>query len=241
MLLLQRKLERCVEEEEYESAEQIKQQLDREALNAKDDGSALSLVKTIRQLSAGGPHERLDAARRIAETERVDKRAENVLLHALHDEDEIATLAEQGLLRMWEQNDDSATAEQYLAAGSRLLQSHRVEEAMSKFDDAIVYSPGWAEARNKRATCLYLLASQQARTGASVPQQTLDDCMRECEMVLELNANHFGALSGLGLARLLADEKDDALKAFSSALAVNPRLKIKRLKSRVERELGYGE
>jgi len=238
MLLLRRKLEQAVEEEDYERASQLQQSLDSEAIAAGDDGSALSLVKSIRELSSSNPSDRLAAARRIADADRVDPRAQPALLQALWDDDEIATLAEKGLLRCWEQNDDSSKAEQELAAGSRLMQEGKLDAAQSKFDSAIFMSPSWAEARNKRATVLYIQSSQAARTGAEVPHDTLRECIEECNMVIELEPHHFGALSGLGLARLLGDEKAAAVRAFESALSVNPRLRIARLKQRVEKELG---
>ena len=69
--------------------------------------------------------------------------------------------------------------------------------------------PEYAEGWNKRATILYLL---------NRPEESVLDIRK----TLELEPNHFGALSGLGLILLAAGDAEGALHAFEEVLAITP-------------------
>lgn len=69
--------------------------------------------------------------------------------------------------------------------------------------------PEFAEGWNKRATILYLL---------NRPQESVADI----RTTLELERNHFGALSGLGLILLSAGDAEGALHAFEEVLTITP-------------------
>lgn len=127
MLLLQRKLDVAVEEESYEEASGIRDELQREAESAGE--GALALMERLKRLRSQSEEERLDAAKEIASAYRVDGRAEGALAAALKDEsDAIAAQAEKALLRLWEQHGDGKV-ERKLAEGSRLMTAQRFSDA----------------------------------------------------------------------------------------------------------------
>ena len=77
------------------------------------------------------------------------------------------------------------------------------------FSEAIISSPDYSEAWNKRATVYYLMGE-------------FSQSIADCEEVLKLEPRHFGALSGLGLIYTEMDNPELALDAFTRALKVNP-------------------
>ena len=79
------------------------------------------------------------------------------------------------------------------------------------FTEIMDADPGFAEAHNKRATVNYLM-------------QLYDLSIKDCENVLILNPQHFGAHSGKGLCHLALHQYQDALNSFENALLVNPKM-----------------
>jgi len=111
---------------------------------------------------------------------------------------------------IWIASDDEA-ANELMSAGIALMSLGRPLEALHRFDKLVEIAPQFAEAWNKRATVHYLLDHYQ---------QSVDDI----ERTLALEPRHFGALSGLGLIYMETGDDDIALRAFESALKVNPHL-----------------
>ena len=79
------------------------------------------------------------------------------------------------------------------------------------FTSAAALAPEYAEAWNKRATVLYLL-------------KRFAQSLQDCERVVALNPDHFGAFSGGAMCALSLGDHAMAMKWFKAALAVNPRL-----------------
>lgn len=69
--------------------------------------------------------------------------------------------------------------------------------------------PEYAEAWNKRATFFYIL-------------NRLDESVADIKTTLDLEPNHFGALSGLGLILMRTGDAEGALAAFEAVLKINP-------------------
>ena len=82
---------------------------------------------------------------------------------------------------------------------------------MAALDDLIQDYPDYAEAFNQRAV-LYYRRGEYARSAA------------DCEKVLRLNPVHFAAASGMGQCYLRMKKPKAALRAFRTALSINPDL-----------------
>lgn len=128
--------------------------------------------------------------------------------------------------QIWSQS-DSATVDLFLLQGTTAMVEHDFEQALSSFTAAIEAAPDFAEAWNKRATLFFLLGSYQ---------QSESDIAR----TLALEPRHWGALAGLGQIKEAQGKDDDALDAYTEALAINPHLPaikaaVERLKKRAEK------
>ena len=81
--------------------------------------------------------------------------------------------------------------------------------AVAILDDLIDSLPDFAEAWNRRAVLKFII-------------QEYDRAIDDCEMVLKLNPVHFGALHGLGLCHAALGNYSAAIRAFRSALDIQP-------------------
>ena len=126
--------------------------------------------------------------------------------------------AGDALWAIWHRSGDPAV-DALLRMGIRLMDQHRLAEAVAVFSRVIEQAPGFAEGWNKRATAYYLLGDH-------------DRSLADCEEVVRRNPIHFGALSGFGLNYLQKDDLPRAAEYFERALRVNPNL------SQVEAILG---
>lgn len=91
----------------------------------------------------------------------------------------------------------------------RLGQSERARKLL---DQVIVIAPDHSEGWNLRATFLYF-SGDHAGSVADI------------QKTLALEPRHFGALAGLGLIHIAAENWGSAVKAFERALEINPFLK----------------
>jgi tetratricopeptide (TPR) repeat protein len=91
----------------------------------------------------------------------------------------------------------------------RLLSEGNVAAATSILDDLVDALPDFAEAWNRRAVLRFMT-------------QKYDRAIADCEMVLKLNPVHFGALHGLGLCHAALGNYSAAIRAFRSALDIQP-------------------
>ncbi|MBI3451320.1 MAG: tetratricopeptide repeat protein [Rhodospirillales bacterium] len=130
-------------------------------------------------------------------------------LRAAADAPEAARI-EGAIWRLWTEAGDPAT-DSLMTLGIAAMASGDLRGALAVFDAVTRQSPEFAEGWNKRATVLYLLGAYDASAA-------------DVEKTLALEPRHFGALSGLGLINLARERKDEALKAFEAALAINPHM-----------------
>jgi tetratricopeptide (TPR) repeat protein len=91
----------------------------------------------------------------------------------------------------------------------KLLSAGDVAAATSILDDLVDALPDFAEAWNRRAVLKFMT-------------QDYDLAISDCEMAIELNPAHFGALHGLGLCHAALGNYSAAIGAFRAALEIQP-------------------
>ena len=91
----------------------------------------------------------------------------------------------------------------------KLLSAGDVAAATSILDDLVDALPDFAEAWNRRAVLKFMT-------------QDYDLAIADCEMAIELNPAHFGALHGLGLCHAALGNYSAAIGAFRAALEIQP-------------------
>lgn len=145
---------------------------------------------------------------------------------ALHDEDPLVQMfAADALWELWFRG---GTAEQ-----NRLLRRASREadpiRARVELDDLIRQAPAFAEAFNQRAIWFFK-RGEYARA------------IEDCEKTLQLNPHHFGAAAGLGQCYIKLGKPQGALRAFRTALQINPGLEHLRDTIRaLEQTLEHGD
>jgi tetratricopeptide (TPR) repeat protein len=126
----------------------------------------------------------------------------------LHDEDrEIAQTAADTLWTLWFRGDSPANNDEL----QRLARLRDREKALAGLDALILRAPEFAEAYNQRAIIHFRL-------------KQFDRSIADCEKALALNPYHFGAQAGLGQCYLQMRKHRAALKAFRTALRLNPHM-----------------
>ena len=119
-----------------------------------------------------------------------------------------AAQLEQAIWAHWLTGPDK-TSDQMMLQIQSALQLGRHELGLVLCNQLVDAYPDFAEAWNKRATILYLL---------NRPEESVADI----RTTLELEPNHFGALSGLGLILLSAGDAEGSLHAFEEVLSITP-------------------
>ena len=100
-------------------------------------------------------------------------------------------------------------AESRIRTGTKQMDRHQYELAQQEFENLVMDYPKFAEAHNKLATVLYM-------------QEKYVQSIRECEITLEMNPNHFGAWNGLGLCHFRLAHYQKAIESFNTALTLQP-------------------
>ena len=100
-------------------------------------------------------------------------------------------------------------AESRIRTGTKQMDRRQYELAQQEFENLVMDYPKFAEAHNKLATVLYM-------------QKKYVQSIRECEMTLEMNPNHFGAWNGLGLCHYKLAHYQKAIESFNTALTLQP-------------------
>ena len=126
----------------------------------------------------------------------------------LHDEDRVVRqLAADALWSLWFRAGTDPNNREL----RRLMRQSDPQKAIAGLDALIAKAPHFAEAYNQRAIFYYRLGDYSRSVA-------------DCERVLKLNPYHFGALSGMGQCYMKLKKSRAALKAFRSALLINPAL-----------------
>lgn len=119
-----------------------------------------------------------------------------------------AIMFEVQIWDIWNEHPDPEIAEMMFFALDE-LSGNQYGLALQSFTEIIELAPGFSEAWNMRATTHFLLGNYR---------ESEADIMR----TLELEPNHFGALSGLGQVYVSTEQYFDARNALRRALQVNP-------------------
>jgi tetratricopeptide (TPR) repeat protein len=169
----------------------------------------VTLPEALERLQAGDAAERRAALAVVAAT--ADARVTPAVAALLHaDDPEVVALAEATLWQIWGRTGDPGAAALF-ASGLQLMEARDWLGAVAAFSRVIEAAPGFAEAWNKRATARYLATHYAS-------------AIADCEEVVRLNPQHFGAMAGQGLCHLALGQAREAARCFRRALAVHPRL-----------------
>ena len=106
-------------------------------------------------------------------------------------------------------------AEMQIREGERLMSHQKLEKAKIHFEKVVETFPEFAEAHNKLATVLFLLAD-------------FNNSVNECKITLKMNPHHFGAWHGMGLCFYQLASYHKAIESFKSALEIQPYADINR-------------
>lgn len=140
-----------------------------------------------------------------------DQKSLPSLAGALKMEDaKICINAEEAMWSIWFRSGDEEIDKVFLE-GVKLTQERDFEEAINKFEEAILRGPDFAEAYNQRAIVYFLL-------------ERWDESIADCQTTLILNPFHFGALAGMGHCYLRKGDLRNALKCYEKALEINPNM-----------------
>jgi tetratricopeptide (TPR) repeat protein len=178
------------------------------------------------RLRAGTPAERRALLGALAQD--ADARVTPAVAALLHaDDPELVALAEATLWQVWSRSGDPAV-DALFAEGLRAMEAQDWLGAVAAFSRVVEQAPAFAEGWNKRATARFL-ATHYATSIA------------DCEEVLRLNPQHFGALAGQGLCHTALGQHREAAGCFRRALAVHPRLDtVRQHLARAEATLARG-
>lgn len=162
-----------------------------------------------------------------AEIEAVsDKAALNKLFDDLkraENPTEAEAITEQ-IWRHWFQV-KNADAQQLMNRAQLARRAGAFEHALVLLDKIVQLAPDYAEGWNQRATVLFVLGRDT-------------ESVADIRKVLQLEPRHFGALSGLGLIHIRAQNWKAAIVSIERALAVHPFLReralIPKLKERAK-------
>ncbi len=135
---------------------------------------------------------------------------------------------EQKIWKIWITHPNDSNLTKMLAEGSKLMNYRKLNEAIEVFSHVIELDPNWAEAWNKRATCLYLIGDYEKS-------------QNDINKVLMLEKRHFGALAGQGLVNIELKNYEKAILSYQQAKEIYPSMKspevmIKRLEELIKRE-----
>lgn len=116
--------------------------------------------------------------------------------------------ATKKLWRIWFQQKGMYGLEK-IDQSQKLLDAGEITEAEVMLTQLIQEQPDFAEAWNRRAF-LYCSMGEYQKS------------LADCQMVIQINPVHFGALHGIGLCYAALGKYAKAIKAFKRALEIQP-------------------
>jgi tetratricopeptide (TPR) repeat protein len=126
----------------------------------------------------------------------------------LHDGDaQVRQLATDALWAIWFRADSPEN----ILELQRVMRLRDADEALEAYAALLKKSPKFAEAYNQRAILHFRMREYQKS-------------IADCETVVKLNPCHFGAHAGMGQCYMKLRKSRNALKAFKSALRINPNM-----------------
>ena len=131
---------------------------------------------------------------------------------------------EAELMTVWSRS-GSASMDLLLRRGRDALEAENTAAAIDHFSALVEQAPDFAEGWNARATAFF----HADEYGLS---------LSDIERTLELNPNHFGALTGLALILQELGYYEDALKAYKAVQDIHPhRPNVNEAVDRLEEDL----
>ena len=131
-----------------------------------------------------------------------------LLQDLLSENSELRQTATHALWNLW-LSQAGEEAEFRIRKGTLHMDKQQYELAQNEFENLVLDFPEFSEAHNKLATVLYL-------------QRKYVESIKECEITLKLNPNHFGAWNGLGLCHYQLGHYQKAIESFKTALIIQP-------------------
>ncbi|MBL4665620.1 MAG: CDC27 family protein [Nitrospinaceae bacterium] len=131
-----------------------------------------------------------------------------LLQDLLSEESALRQNATQALWDLWF-SQAGEEAKFRIREGTQLMDGQQYQKAQEIFENLVMDCPEFAEAHNKLATVLYM-------------QKKYSPAIKECEITLKLNANHFGAWNGHGLCLFQLARYHEAIKSFQTASILQP-------------------
>ena len=131
-----------------------------------------------------------------------------LLQNLLSENAQLRQTATKALWNLW-LSQAGEKAESRIRTGTKQMDRRQYELAQQEFENLVIDYPKFAEAHNKLATVLYM-------------QRKYVLSIRECEITLEMNPNHFGAWNGLGLCHYKLAHYQKAIESFNTALTLQP-------------------
>ncbi|MDZ8028125.1 MAG: tetratricopeptide repeat protein [Nostoc sp. SerVER01] len=122
-----------------------------------------------------------------------------------------ATVREQAtrkIWRIWFQQKGIYGLER-IDRSQKLLDAGEITEAETALTELLREQPDFAEAWNRRAFLYYSIGDYQKS-------------LADCQMVVQINSIHFGALHGMGLCYAALGRYGEAIRAFKRALEIQP-------------------
>ena len=131
-----------------------------------------------------------------------------LLQNLLSDNAQLRQTATKALWNLW-LSQAGEKAESRIRKGTKQMDRRQYELAQQEFEYLVMDYPKFAEAHNKLATVLYM-------------QRKYVQSIRECQITLKMNPNHFGAWNGLGLCHYKLAHYQKAIESFNTALTLQP-------------------
>ncbi len=139
----------------------------------------------------------------------MDSLSINSLLENLKNPNEkIREEATRKLWRIWFQQKGIYGLEM-IERSQKLMDAGNMNEAETLLTQLINDKPDFAEAWNRRGFLYYTIGDYQKS-------------LTDCNMVIQINPVHFGALHGIGLCEAAQGKYRQAIQAFSRALEIQP-------------------
>ncbi|NJM70481.1 MAG: tetratricopeptide repeat protein [Scytonema sp. RU_4_4] len=131
------------------------------------------------------------------------------LLEDLKNPDEtVRDQATRKIWRIWFQQKGVRGLEM-IERSQKLIDSGKITQAEAVLTELINNQPDFAEAWNRRAF-LYYTDGEYRKS------------LKDCQMVIQINPVHFGALHGMGLCFAAMGQYVEAIRAFHRALEIQP-------------------
>lgn len=133
---------------------------------------------------------------------------ESLLLDLKNPDETVRDRATQKLWRIWFQQ-KGAYGLELIERSQSLLDTGEISQAEAVLTSLIEDQPDFAEAWNRRAFLYYSIGEYKKS-------------LFDCQMVIQLNPVHFGALHGAGLCYAALGKYIEAIQAFRQALEIQP-------------------